>query len=94
MEEVAESVHRLLQQQWIVFEDRSQVAQALALYVKHQGSIGLTDALIGIRNQAAGCEVTATFDEAAQAIRHRERRLFVAPDAALPKRPNKSKKPH
>lgn len=56
------TLEHLLETIEFTIEDRDLVADALSDFAK--GKAGFADYLIGARNRAAGCEVTATFDRA------------------------------
>ena len=57
---LATALERVLDTAEFTVEDRALVASALAEY--RRGRAQLADYLIGARNRAAGCDVTATFD--------------------------------
>lgn len=53
-------VHKLLHARGLIIEDESILYQVLR--TSERSGVSVVDALIGKRNQAAGCEVTVTFD--------------------------------
>lgn len=59
---VVEVLRRLLDTAQLEIEDRELVAEAVEVFAK--GRAGLPDFLIGVRNRAAGCDATVTFDRA------------------------------
>jgi predicted nucleic-acid-binding protein len=61
--DIAGVVEKLLQTAELDIEDADIAWAALRLY-RSEGA-GFADAVIGLRNRQAGCEVTATFDAAA-----------------------------
>lgn len=56
------TMEQLLQTVELTVEGRDLVGEAVSEFAK--GKAGFADALIGARNRAAGCAVTATFDRA------------------------------
>lgn len=56
------TLKQILETVEFVVEDRELVDEAVAQLAK--GKAGFADHLIGVRNRAAGCEVTVTFDRA------------------------------
>jgi predicted nucleic-acid-binding protein len=56
------TLERLLATVEFTIEDRVLVSEALSEFAK--GKAGFADYLIGVRNRAAGCHTTATFDRA------------------------------
>ncbi len=58
-------IEKLLQTVEFTVEDRDLVSEAVSEFAK--GKAGFADQLIGVRNRAAGCDVTATFDRALRA---------------------------
>ncbi|HEV8267379.1 MAG TPA: type II toxin-antitoxin system VapC family toxin [Thermoanaerobaculia bacterium] len=59
---IVDVFRRILDTAQLVVEDRDLVAEAVEQFAKGQASFA--DYLIGVRNRAAGCGVTATFDRA------------------------------
>ena len=55
-------LEQLLQTVEFTVENRDLVDEALSEFAK--GKAGFADCLIGVRNRATGCEITATFDRA------------------------------
>ena len=59
---LASTLEQILGTVELAVEDRDLVGAALSEFVA--GKAGFADALIGVRNHAAGCATTATFDRA------------------------------
>lgn len=62
-ERIADFLDGLLRAPHVAVADRELVARALAIY--RQGRADFADVLIGLLNQAAGCQTTYTFDRGA-----------------------------
>jgi len=61
--QIAATIEKLLQTAELEIEDADTAWAALRLY--RSENAGYADAVIGLRNRQAGCEVTATFDATA-----------------------------
>jgi predicted nucleic-acid-binding protein len=59
---LASTLEQLLKTVEFAVEDRDLVAEAVVEFAA--GKAGFADYLIGVRNRAAGCDKTATFDRA------------------------------
>jgi len=59
---LASTLEQLLRTVEFAVEDRDLVGEAVAEFAA--GKAGFADHLIGVRNRAAGCDATATFDRA------------------------------
>jgi predicted nucleic-acid-binding protein len=59
---LASTLERILETVEFTVEDRELVGEAVAEFLA--GKAGFADTLIGVRNRAAGCSSTATFDRA------------------------------
>lgn len=59
---LASTFAKILQTAEFTIEDRDLVGEAVEEFAA--GKAGFADCLIGVRNRAAGCEATATFDRA------------------------------
>lgn len=59
---LASTLEQLLRTVEFAVEDRDLVGEAVAEFAA--GKAGFADTLIGVRNRAAGCDTTATFDRA------------------------------
>ena len=64
---LASTLEQLLRTVEFAVEDRDLVGEAVAEFAA--GKAGFADTLIGIRNRAAGCDTTATFDRALRGSR-------------------------
>jgi predicted nucleic-acid-binding protein len=59
---IVDVFRRLMDTAQLSIEDREMVARAVDEFA--EGKAGFADYLIGVRNRAAGCDATATFDRA------------------------------
>ena len=64
-EAIANVFRTLLDTAQLSIEDRDLVARAVDEF--REGKAGLSDYLVGVKNRAAGCDVTVTFDRALRA---------------------------
>ena len=64
---LAATLEQLVQTVEFTVEDRELVSQAIAEFAA--GKAGFADYLIGVRNRAAGCSATSTFDGALRGSR-------------------------
>jgi predicted nucleic-acid-binding protein len=61
--ELADAIEKILSTAQFDFEDKSSLWQALAGF--RQSNADFSDCLIGVKNAAAGCTATFTFDKRA-----------------------------